>query len=55
MDRRPLSKSQLERAATLIKEAKKPIIVCGGGVRYSGAEKAHVECAENYNKPIACL
>ncbi len=53
MDRRPLSKSQLERAATLIKEAKKPIIVCGGGVRYSGAEKALVEFAEKYNIPIA--
>ncbi len=53
MDRRPLSKSQLERACALINEAKKPIIVCGGGVRYSGAEKALVEFAEKYNIPIA--
>ncbi len=53
IDRRPISASQLERATALIKEAKKPIIVCGGGVRYSGAEKELQALAEKYNIPFA--
>lgn len=53
MDRRPISASQLDRATALIKEAKKPIIVCGGGVRYSGAEDELLEFARKYNIPIA--
>ncbi len=53
MDRRPISASQLERATEMIKKAKKPIIVCGGGVRYSGAEKELLELAEKCNIPIA--
>ncbi len=53
MDRRPISASQLERAVELIKNAKKPIIVCGGGVRYSGAEKELQAFAEKYNIPIS--
>ena len=53
LDRRPISSSQLERATKLIIEAKKPIIVCGGGVRYSGAENELLEFAEKYNIPIA--
>lgn len=53
MDRRPIAKSQLERAVELIKSAKKPILICGGGVRYSGAEKALLELAEKCNIPIA--
>lgn len=53
LDRRPISAAQLERATKLIKEAKKPIIVCGGGVRYSGAENELLEFATKYNIPIA--
>lgn len=53
MDRRPISASQLERATEMIKKAKKPIIVCGGGVRYSGAEEELLELAEKCNIPIA--
>lgn len=53
MDRRPISASQLERATAMIKEAKKPIIVCGGGVRYSGAEEELLKFAEKYNIPVA--
>ena len=53
IDRRPISVSQLERATALIKKAKKPIIVCGGGVRYSGAEKELLKLAEKYNIPIS--
>ncbi len=53
IDRRPISAAQLERATALIKNAKKPIIVCGGGVRYSGAEKELLALAEKYNIPVA--
>ena len=53
IDRRPIAESQLERATALIKQAKKPIIVCGGGIRYSGAEKELLEFAEKYNIPIS--
>ena len=53
LDRRPISAAQLERATRLIKEAKKPINVCGGGVRYSGAENELLEFATKYNIPIA--
>ena len=53
IDRRPIAESQLDRAARMIKESKKPIIICGGGVRYSGAEKQLLAFAEKYNIPIA--
>lgn len=53
IDRRPIAESQLDRAVRIIKESKKPIIICGGGVRYSGAEKQLLAFAEKYNIPIA--
>ncbi|MDY3812584.1 3D-(3,5/4)-trihydroxycyclohexane-1,2-dione acylhydrolase (decyclizing) [Eubacterium sp.] len=53
IDRRPIAKSQLDRAVRMIKESKKPIIICGGGVRYSDAEKQLLAFAEKYNIPIA--
>ena len=53
IDRRPVSSSQLERATQLIKSSKKPIIICGGGVRYSEAENELLTFAEKYNIPIA--
>ena len=52
LDRRPISISQLERAVEMIKNAKKPIIVCGGGVRYSEAEEALLRFAVSHNIPI---
>lgn len=52
IDRRPISNSQLERAVELIKNAKKPIIICGGGVRYSEAENELLALAEKCNIPI---
>ena len=53
LDRRPVAESQLQRAVAAIKQAKKPILICGGGVRYSGAEVALQKLAETYNIPIA--
>lgn len=51
-DRRPATESQIERAVELIKDSKKPILICGGGVRYSGAEKELLELARQCNIPI---
>ena len=53
IDRRPISSSQLDRAVEMIKAAKKPIIICGGGVRYSEAEKELLALAEKCNIPIS--
>lgn len=53
IDRRPIAKSQLDRAVEMIKNAQKPIIICGGGVRYSEAEKQLLALAEKCNIPIA--
>lgn len=39
-------------AAQVIADAKKPVIICGGGVVYAGAGKEVIEFAEHYNLPI---
>lgn len=53
IDRRPIAESQLRRAVQLIKKAKKPLIICGGGVRYSKAEDELEKFASQCNIPIA--
>jgi 3D-(3,5/4)-trihydroxycyclohexane-1,2-dione acylhydrolase (decyclizing) len=40
MDRRVPTEAQTERAAEIIRGAKKPLLICGGGVRYSYAGDA---------------
>ena len=40
MDRRMPTASQLERAAEILKKAEYPLVICGGGVRYSYAHDA---------------
>ncbi len=42
----------LARAVALLKTAKKPLIIAGGGVRYSGAEKAVAEFAAKRGIPV---
>jgi len=51
LDRTPASERALEEAATLIQEKKKPIIVCGGGVRYSEAAEALKSFAHAFKVP----
>lgn len=52
LDRRPLTESQAQRAAELIKSSKRPMLICGGGVRYSAAEKVFADFAEKHNIPF---
>lgn len=44
---------ELEEAIELIKSKKKPLIICGGGVKYSEAGKALLEFANKFNIPFA--
>jgi len=44
---------ELARAVKAIKAAKKPVIVAGGGVHYSGATEALAAFAESHNIPVA--
>ena len=43
----------IELAAKLIKKAKQPIFICGGGVILSGAETELAELAEKLSAPVA--
>jgi 3D-(3,5/4)-trihydroxycyclohexane-1,2-dione acylhydrolase (decyclizing) len=40
IERRIPTGGQIARAAAMLKAAKKPLVICGGGVRFSGAGKA---------------
>lgn len=53
VDRRPITDQAALRAIELIRTKKKPLIICGGGVRYSQAENELVAFAEKYNIPFA--
>lgn len=48
------NKMQVERLLKAISEAKKPIILAGGGVISSGAEKELLEFAERTQIPVIC-
>ncbi|WP_052110030.1 3D-(3,5/4)-trihydroxycyclohexane-1,2-dione acylhydrolase (decyclizing) [Knoellia sinensis] len=51
--RPPPETSRVEAAASIIRSAKKPLIVAGGGVHYSGAERALAEFASATGIPVA--
>ena len=53
LDRRVPTVAQLEDALQLLATKRKPLIVCGGGVKYSAAGDALVQFAERYNIPFA--
>ena len=52
--RRPRpDRQELRRAAELLKSAKKPLVIAGGGVRYSLAEDALADFAKRHGVPVA--
>lgn len=52
IERRPATKEAINDAVELIKAKKKPIIVCGGGVRYSEAGETLRKFVERFNIPF---
>lgn len=52
IERRPAADRSIKAAVELIKRKKKPIIVCGGGVRYSEAAQSLKDFAESFNIPF---
>ncbi len=52
IERRPATKEMIKDAVRLIKTKKKPLLICGGGVRYSEAAEAFKRFAEKYNIPF---
>ncbi|WP_273826981.1 MULTISPECIES: 3D-(3,5/4)-trihydroxycyclohexane-1,2-dione acylhydrolase (decyclizing) [Providencia] len=52
IERRPATTVSIEEAVALIQSKKKPLLVCGGGVRYSEAHDAFVQFAEDYHIPF---
>ncbi|QVX16133.1 3D-(3,5/4)-trihydroxycyclohexane-1,2-dione acylhydrolase (decyclizing) [Pseudomonas congelans] len=53
IDRRPPSKAMLDDALRLMADKRKPLLICGGGVRYSGAADALQAFAERFDIPFA--
>ncbi|HPF87260.1 MAG TPA: 3D-(3,5/4)-trihydroxycyclohexane-1,2-dione acylhydrolase (decyclizing) [Candidatus Limiplasma sp.] len=53
IDRRPIATSQLERAAKLLTQSKRPLVILGGGVRYSEAGDALRAFCEKTGIPFA--
>lgn len=53
IDRRPATEAMLEDAVALLKSKRKPLLICGGGVKYSGAAEALQRFAERFEIPFA--
>ena len=49
LERRPATEIALAEAAEAIKKAKRPLLICGGGVRYSEAHNEFRTFAEQFN------
>ena len=52
IERRPATKEMIKDAVELISRKKKPILICGGGVRYSEAAESLKNFAERFNIPF---
>lgn len=53
IERTPPTEAMLNEALALIQRKKKPLIICGGGVRYSQAAKELKNFAEKFHIPFA--
>jgi 3D-(3,5/4)-trihydroxycyclohexane-1,2-dione acylhydrolase (decyclizing) len=51
LERRPAAVEAISDAVKLIKSSRKPILICGGGVRYSEAAESFAKFAESFNIP----
>lgn len=52
IERRPATEAAIAQAAQAIRASKKPMLICGGGVRYSEAHEAFCAFAEKYGIPF---
>lgn len=52
IERRPATEIAIRKAAEVIRGARKPMLICGGGVRYSEAHAAFKRFAEAYGIPF---
>ncbi|MEQ1974852.1 3D-(3,5/4)-trihydroxycyclohexane-1,2-dione acylhydrolase (decyclizing) [Xenorhabdus sp. SGI240] len=53
IERRPASQVRIQEAMALIQRKRKPLLICGGGVRYSDAHGAFRHFAETFHLPFA--
>ncbi|MBW5445549.1 3D-(3,5/4)-trihydroxycyclohexane-1,2-dione acylhydrolase (decyclizing) [Cohnella sp. CFH 77786] len=53
IDRRPAAEEAVKRAAELVKGKKRPLLIAGGGVLYSGAANELADFAEAFGFPVA--
>lgn len=53
LDRRPPVAAAIEDAVRLLARKRKPLLICGGGVKYSGAAEALQRFAERFEIPFA--
>ncbi|MCL2318830.1 MAG: biosynthetic-type acetolactate synthase large subunit [Treponema sp.] len=51
--RRTFTEADIERAAAMLKESKRPLLYAGGGVISAGAEAELIKLAERLNAPVA--
>ena len=51
--RRPPTAGEVERAAALLQASRRPLVICGGGVRYSEAGRALAAFCEKLHLPFA--
>ncbi|MDR2159074.1 MAG: 3D-(3,5/4)-trihydroxycyclohexane-1,2-dione acylhydrolase (decyclizing) [Treponema sp.] len=52
IERRIPGKGQIDRAAAMLRAAKKPLVICGGGVRFSGAGRALENFCQTFHIPF---
>lgn len=53
LERRPATEAALRDAAEAIQKAKRPLLICGGGVRYSEAHSEFLHFAETLGIPFS--
>lgn len=51
--RKPVAAEELADAVSVVKNSKKPLVICGGGVRYSEAGEALEKFCAEFNIPFA--